>query len=253
MKKKLIMPLIAMFTPLLLVGGGFSIFIFSNNAVSESSNVTISIEKSLDYGEIRLVYLKDGQYLNELDNVNFKTYLELGYEDALLIRNDNPSIKRSFIIEYIPPLESLIDVSLNVKLTLKDTDSRGISFASPLGENNPYPISSSLLDIISPKRASLHGYDDSSVFNEVESLPQQITYQSKLVQFSPTVNERFQVSLEFSYLWFNETYLGKPITGSFSPSYHLSRKMLEEKMKSNIEALNNCSIDISFYLEGSPL
>ena len=253
MRKKLIVPVFMMFTPLLLVGGGFSVFIFSNNIVTESNNVTISIEKSLDYGEIKLVYLKDGQYLNELDNLNFKTYLELGYENALLVRNDNPSIKRSFLIEYTPPNEPLNDVSLNVKLTLKDSDSRGISFASPLGENNPYPISSSLLDIISPKRASLHGYADSSVFNEIESLPQHITYQSKLIQFRPTINERFQVFLDFSYLWFNETYLGKSITGSFSPSYHLSRKMLEEKMKSNIEALNNSSIDISFYLEGSPL
>lgn len=252
MRKKILLALSFLLIPTLLIGGGFAIFVFKNVETKETKMVNIKIEKAQDYGEMRLVYLDEGTYKDELEEISLKTHLELSYESVNLLRNDNPTKKRDFIIEYTSPLTyENGPLALYLKLTIKDNDARGVNLIGIAGEEIPYPKSSSLLDIITPKQVTNLDNDSSSSFIETLDNVDNIIYTSKILEFTPAGGEivnYHSFSIDFKYSRYAGNYNSRTYSGSFSPAYFHSEEMLKEKMKSNIEAINNSSIDISFYL-----
>ncbi len=252
MRKKILLTLYFLLVPVLLIGSGFAIFVFKNTEVKANNIVNIEIEKNQDYGEMRLVYLDNGTYKDEIEETSLKTHLELGYESIDLARSDNPTKKRNFIIEYTSPtMYENGPLAIYLQLTLKDSDTRGVNLIPIAGEEIPYPKSSSILDIISPKQVTNLDTDSSSSFIEKVDNVNNIVYTNKILEFTPLGGQLVSYhhfSIDFKYSRFNGVYNSRNYSGSFSPSYFHSEKMLNEKMKSNIEAINNSSIDISFFL-----
>ena len=107
MNKHLLILLPLLILPL-IVGGGFALFYFGDSSTSnKNQKVSIDIANNPEIGSIELRYAdENGNYLetnNEILNTDFKNQVFMDFDSIYLIRNDNPTIKRSFTIYYAKP------------------------------------------------------------------------------------------------------------------------------------------------------
>lgn len=265
MKNKIIIGLIPFILLPSFIFGGFAFFYFGNQyVINNDQNVNIDIENSKEIGNIELRYAdENGEYTkNEMLNTSFKNQVFMDYNSVYFIRNDNPTIKRDFIIYYEKPTNiidiSNLKISLCCEMTITDTDARGIKIKEYKDENEEirfYPSSESILDIFEP--SSILYKDFNNVFELVSSREIGDTTEKyvacireNILLDSITTNEWFTMfNINLNYKNYSVINNGERIEGNMAPSVTEFDNSYKNKMVSNKNATNNSNIKIKFYLK----
>ena len=266
MNKRLI-ALIPLLVVPLVVGGGFALFYFGDMITSnKDQNVSIDITDNPEIGSIELRYAdKDGNYPegnNEILNTEFKNQVFMDFDSVYLIRNDNPTTKRSFTIYYFKPQSTTSVYHLNITLfcevTITDTDARGIEIVEFKDENEEerfYPSSKSVLDIYEPSVVLYEDWDDNFELisggqeNDTTATYRAIVRNNLLVDTTASRDWHTTFNLDFNYKDYSAIRNGERIEGNMAPSISESVDAYKNKIVSNRQAIEHSNVKITFYLK----
>ncbi len=266
MNKHLLILLPLLILPL-IVGGGFALFYFGDSSTSnKNQKVSIDIANNPEIGSIELRYAdENGNYLetnNEILNTDFKNQVFMDFDSIYLIRNDNPTIKRSFTIYYAKPEHTTSILNLNVTLfcdiTITDTDARGIEimeFNDENGEERFYPSSKSVLDIYEPSVVLYENWDDNFALisggkaNDTTATYRAIVRNNLLVGSSTSQNWHTTFNIDFNYKDYNAIRNGERFEGNMAPSVSEFADSYKNKIISNRKAMEHSNVKITFYLQ----
>lgn len=265
MKNKIIIGLIPFILLPSFIFGGFAFFYFGNQyVINNDQNVNIDIENSKEIGNIELRYAdENGEYTkNEMLNTSFKNQVFMDYDSVYFIRNDNPTIKRDFIIYYEKPTNiidiSNLKISLCCEMTITDTDTRGIKIKEYKDDNEEirfYPSSNSVLDIYKPSNIVYKNYNNNFELVKSEEINDTTEkyvacIRDNILADSITNNEWFtKFNINLNYKNYSVINNGERIEGNMAPSVAVFDNSYKNKMISNKNATNNSNIKIKFYLE----
>jgi len=265
MNKRLIALIPLLVTPL-LVGGGFALFFFGDLSTgNKDQNVSIDIADNPKIGSIELRYAdENGNFSeenNEILNANFKNQVFMDFDSVYLIRNDNPTAKRSFTIYYVKPKNTTSVFNLNVTLfcdiTITDTDTRGIQiieFNDENGEERFYPSSKSVLDIYEPSVVLYEDWDDNFELISGDENDTTLTYRARVrnnLLVDSTISREWHTTfnVDFNYKYYSAIRKGERIEGNMAPSMSETTAAYKNKIVSNREAAKHSNVKITFYLQ----
>ncbi len=258
MKKKFLLSLLPLVALPTIIGSGFAIFFFQNDSVSSrEQSVSVEMRDNVDLGNLRLVCLENGSYVEEEEDTLKKTQLFLDYDDAYLIDADNPSRRRNFVIEYTAPAQKKISaackIALLCSLELKDADSRGIqgNFASSEdGNKSFYASSSSVLDIIKPKVVTLNTTDHPFTLqnDQEKARTYSCTISDELLSVNESEQTYFHLDFSFDYQYYGINMNGVYYEGKTSPSSASTEEAMACVIEANRAATMNSSLSMTFSL-----
>lgn len=265
MKNKIIIGLIPFILLPSFIFGGFAFFYFGDQyIVNNNQNVQIDIENNKEIGSIELRYAdENGEYTkNEMLNNSFKNQVFMDYGSVYFIRNDNPTLKRDFIIYYEKPTNindvANLKISLYCEIIISDTDTRGIEikeYKDENGESRFYPSSNSVLDIYKPSNIVYKNYNNNfELVNSEEINDTTEKYvaciRDNILADSITNNEWLTMfNINLNYKNYSVINNGERIEGNMAPSVAVFDNSYKNKMISNKNATNYSNIKIKFYLE----
>lgn len=289
-KSRIILTLLPLLVIPSLIGIGFAIYDFdqTNSTSTSGSGVDININDNSNAGTIKLVFKNltggyqfdsnnsvsftsvdySSSYVDELNNSSLtnqvRTKLFMGFDFINLVRNDNISKMRDFIIQFDKNSSFDYDtyqVSLYCLVTLNDEDSRGVNTKS-----SSLPSSKSLLDIVQPSSLSFkdssitsNDFEISNYEGESEDEATLLTYKAKIcddiTSYTDGIVSSFYINFEYktytdtnsnSYSFQPSKYSNKTSTDSSGNSkISQAQKVLSE----NSDAAENAKLSIDFILQ----
>lgn len=265
MKNKIIIGLIPFIILPSFIFGGFALFYFGDQyVVNNNQNVQIDIENNKEIGSIELRYAdENGEYTkNEMLNTSFKNQVFMDYDSVYFIRNDNPTLKRDFIIYYDKPTNindvANLKISLYCEIIISDTDTRGIEIKEDKDENGEirfYPSSNSVLDIYKPSNIVYKNYNNNFELVKSEEINDTTEkyvacIRDNILADSITNNEWFtKFNINLNYKNYSVIKDGERMEGNMAPSVTEYENNYKNKIISNKNAINNSNIKIKFYLD----
>lgn len=262
MKKRFISILIPFLVLPFFIGVGYSSFIFTNKG-EKKQNINLQIAQKLSYGNINLIYKnKSDSYVNELENTSMITSLFFGSSSPYLIRSDNITNKRDFIIQYTNEQEDLFvpdgcTIALYSTIEIYDQDNQGITMKNVDSSEDLkyfYPSSESIIDYIEPEfindkvTNTNHEYKIISNDTSTNKIVYSSLITSDIIQYTAN-NNLITFYIDFSYKNYKVNYNGDIYTGKMSPENSLDENIYKQKISDIQNAIKNSNIKISFKLE----
>lgn len=268
MKNKIILGLVPFIMIPMFTFGGFAFFYFGNQyIINNKQGVDIDIEDSPNLGTIKLLYKESTgtseKYIEEKydDTSTFENQLFMDFDNVYFIRNDNLTIEREFIVDYVPPEDNFASISteynigLYCDINIVDTDARGYIdntfIDSSTKEERHFPSSNSIIDYFEPSYVTYKDLNKNMKFEkDNDKTATNVTYTCLMYSDIKNVSSEKYASfyLENTYSNYLFEANGKMFEGNMAPSSATTKEVYQKKLEATMNAKKNSKINIIFRL-----
>lgn len=270
MKNKIIIGLIPFILLPSFIFGGFAFFYFGNQyVINNDQGVDIDIEDNPSLGTVKLIYKEinatgSETYKDELygGTSSLKNQLFMDFDNVYFIRNDNLTIEREFIVDYIPPEDNFASIStkynvgLFCDINIIDIDARGYKINkfkdSETNEERSYVSSNSIIDYFEPSYITYKDLSRNMRFeiNNDDETATNVTYTCLMYSDIRSIESERYASfyLENAYSNYSFSEDDEIFEGNMAPSSSTTKEIYQKKLEATMSAKQNSKINIIFRL-----